>query len=88
MPRRSATSGRRPSAGSRVPGPHPRLFDRLATGRPLKVSELVEYGCGSRSWLHKLIGAGVLRAGRIGAHYTISVQEAERIARETGVLLE
>lgn len=65
-----------------------RLLERLATGRPLRIPELADYvGC-SRSYLHKLADAGALQVGRIGRCYTVNVEEAERIAKETGVLRE
>jgi excisionase family DNA binding protein len=66
-----------------------RIAERLREGSPpLRVSELANLlGC-SRSFIHKLIDAGALRTGRLGAHYTIPIQEATRVAREAGALRE
>jgi excisionase family DNA binding protein len=64
-----------------------RIAERLREGSPpLRVSELADLlGC-SRSFIHKLIDAGALRTGRLGAHYTIPLCEALRVARDAGAI--
>ena len=40
------------------------------------------------TFIHKLIEAGALRTGRVGAHYTIPLQEALRIAQDAGAVTD
>lgn len=63
------------------------LAERLAEGQPpLRIPELAAIlGC-SVSYLHKLIRAEAIKAGRIGNRYTIPVSEAERLAANAGAL--
>lgn len=64
------------------------LLDRLrrGVGPPVRVTELAEaIGC-SRSYVHKLIEAGSIEAGRIGRDFRIPLIEAIRLAREAGAL--
>lgn len=67
-----------------------RLLERLRkrSGPPLRVAELAEAIGSSRSYIHKLIAAGSLEAGRVGRDFRIPLVEAARVAREAGALEE
>lgn len=67
-----------------------RLLDRLRnrSGPPLRVAELAEaVGC-SRSYIYKCIKAETIKVGKVGSDYRIPLQEAVRMVREAGLLLD
>lgn len=65
----------------------PPVGERFKDGQPpLRVSELADaLGC-SRGYIHKLIEAGTVKVWKVGRVFRVPVQEAQKLAREAGVL--
>lgn len=65
------------------------LVERLADGAPFRLGELARLLGYSREHFRKLADAGVLKTTephRKGAHRRVTVAEAERFARDEGLL--
>lgn len=65
------------------------LRERIEDGSPFRLGELARLLGYSREQLRKWADAGALRTARAprpGAHRRVSVEEAERFARELGTI--
>ena len=62
-----------------------RLREQSGTFTVGEVCELVR--C-SRSYIYKCIKAEAISAGKVGSDYRIPLQEARRLAREAGVIMD
>lgn len=64
-----------------------RIAERLRGGEPpLRVTELAGLLGVSRGYIHKLIKAETIEAGRCGSDFTIPIEEARKVARQVGAL--